>query len=546
MLRLNQIKLPPSAGKEELKKKICRILRIAPEALLSMEIEKKSLDARKKPDLFYSYSVAVRVKGEKEVLKRMKGNQASAFIPAEYRFPEPGDEQLKRRPVIIGSGPAGLFCAYMLALHGYRPLVLERGYDVDTRQKDVERFWKDGVLDPESNVQFGEGGAGTFSDGKLNTLVRDKEGRSRQILSVLVSNGAPEHILYDGKPHIGTDVLRCIVKNMRCKIEELGGRVLFGHRVSDLALSGGRLAALHVTGPGGKETELLTEIAVLAVGHSARDTFQMLLEHAVPMQAKAFAVGFRVEHPQALINFSQYGTAHPEYLSAAAYKLTAQTSSGRGVYSFCMCPGGYVVNASSEPGRLAVNGMSYSKRDGENANSAVIVSVTPEDFGGGGALAGVAFQRVLEENAYMAGRGKIPVQRLGDLKKDILGKGFQAVNTETSFYDSYAPQIKGNYEYTGLREILPRGLNLAFLEGMDQFGKKISGFNDDRVCLSGIESRTSSPVRILRGEDGQSSAAGLYPCGEGAGYAGGIMSAAMDGMRTAERIAAKYALPEGD
>lgn len=438
---------------------------------------------------------------------------------------------LSHRPVIIGAGPAGLFCAYFLAMHGYQPVLLERGKDVDAREQDVEHFWATGELNPESNVQFGEGGAGTFSDGKLNTLVKDKDGKGRKVLEVFVECGAQEAILYENKPHIGTDVLKKVVRTMREKIISMGGEVRFQSQVTDICTENGRLKGVEIN-----HGEILPcEAAVLAIGHSARNTFQMLYDREVPMEAKAFAVGLRVQHPQKLIDENQYGTAENPLLPAASYKLTAQTSYGRGVYSFCMCPGGYVVNASSEPGRLAVNGMSYSGRDGENANSAVIVSVTPEDFGSEHPLAGIEFQRKLEEKAYVVGGGKVPVQTYGEFKQKVCGE------TENGHMKTpIAPCIKGQYAFSDLSSILPKECNLAFVEGMEQFGRILPGFNQPWALLAGVESRTSSPVRISRDDTGQSTVKGLYPCGEGAGYAGGITSAAMDGISIAEKIARMY------
>ncbi|MBQ6887774.1 MAG: FAD-binding protein [Lachnospiraceae bacterium] len=572
MIRINQIKLPIDYTEEMLEKKVCRLLKAERKEILSIKIAKRSIDARKKPDIYYSIVVEVEAKKEGMLVKRAKSNQVTLAERVEYRFPESGEKPLGKRPVVIGSGPAGLFCAYMLAEHGYQPIVLERGEEVETRKQDVEEFWKSGVLKPNSNVQFGEGGAGTFSDGKLNTLIKDKDGKNKKVLSIFVEHGAPEKILYDGKPHIGTDILMTVVKNMRKQIEKWGGEFRFGNQVVDFEIQDEKLKALVVKN---REEEcycLETEHAVLAIGHSARDTFETLLKREIPMEAKSFAVGLRVEHPQELIQISQYGDT-AESLPAAAYKLTAKTSLERGVYSFCMCPGGYVVNASSEEGRTAVNGMSYSGRDGKNANSAIIVSVTPDDFHGEGPLAGIAFQRKLEEKAFEIGQGKVPVERYGDFKREVCEEGVKEeschneavketqshacekqlekkeskvkngeINKKVSesVWEDFSPQIKGEYEFTKVSDILPKELNMAFVEGMEQFDRIIPGFADDRVFLDGIESRTSSPVRINRDETNQSKVRGIYPCGEGAGYAGGITSAAMDGMKIAEGIAREY------
>lgn len=562
MIRINQIKLPINYTEEMLEKKIYKILKAEKSDILSISIAKRSIDARKKPEIFYSVTVEVEAKKEGMLVKRAKSNQVALAEKTEYCFPSPGEKLLAKRPVIIGSGPAGLFCAYMLAEHGYRPVVLERGEDVETRKQDVEAFWKSGVLKPNSNVQFGEGGAGTFSDGKLNTLIKDKDGKNKKVLSIFVENGAPEKILYDGKPHIGTDILMTVVKNMRERIKTWGGEFRFGNQVVDFEIKDEKLSALAVRTSEGENYTLETEHAVLAIGHSARDTFETLLKREVPMEAKSFAVGLRVEHPQELIQNAQYGET-TENLPAAAYKLTAKTSYNRGVYSFCMCPGGYVVNASSEEGRTAVNGMSYSGRDGKNANSAIIVSVTPEDFDGEGPLAGIAFQRKLEEKAFQIGQGKVPVECYGDFKREVLEQQQKQEVTKQnrmdeqqkekcqkadvrrktvseSLWEDFTPQIKGEYVFSKVSEILPEELNAAFVEGMEHFERIIPGFADDRVFLDGIESRTSSPVRIHRDETNQSKVRGLYPCGEGAGYAGGITSAAMDGMKIAEGIAREY------
>jgi len=543
MIRINQIKLPLDYTEEMLYKKICRMLKVDKNAILSVKIIKRSIDARKKPDIFYSISVEITAKKEEQLVKKAKSSQVTLAVREEYHFPQSGEEIMKHRPVIIGSGPAGLFCAYLLASHGYAPIILERGRDVDKRKKDVEMFWETGVLNTDSNVQFGEGGAGTFSDGKLNTLVKDKDGRNGYVLSVFVENGAPEKILYEGKPHIGTDILVKVVKNMRERIKAWGGEFRFENQVMDFEIKGTVLKALDVKDETDKNYRLECENVVLAIGHSARDTFETLWKRGIPMQAKSFAVGFRVEHPQKLINTSQYGIVKEGNLPAAAYKLAAKAADGRGVYSFCMCPGGFVVNASSEEKRLAVNGMSYSGRDGKNANSAIIVSVTPKDYGEEGPLAGIAFQRKIEEKAFEVGFGRVPVERFGDFKQEVLGEEVSCCEEskiDSLYKESFSPQIKGEFTYAKVSDILPKELNVAFIEGMEQFDKVISGFADQRVLIDGIESRTSSPVRIMRDERNQSEIRGLYPCGEGAGYAGGITSAAMDGMKIAEGIARQF------
>ncbi len=578
MLRLNQVKT--EAGRKISPKMMAAgFLKVSPGDIKSVKIVRRSVDARKKPEIFYIYTLDVEVKDQERVLRRFRGRDGmvSPVRPVVYRFPGPGERKLSKPPVIVGMGPAGLFCGYFLALGGYRPILLERGKCVEERQEDVERFWKTGRLDPSSNVQFGEGGAGAFSDGKLNTLVKDRDGRNGVVLETLVKFGAKDSILYEAKPHIGTDVLCRIVGEMRREILRLGGTVRFSCQVTGLLIQDGRISGVEVNGT---ETLACGQV-VLACGHSARDTFETLYRQGVPMEAKSFAVGLRVEHLQSMINESQYGKADPGELGAASYKVTAQASDGRGVYSFCMCPGGYVVNASSEPGRTAVNGMSYSGRSGQNANSAVVVAVAPEDFGSDHPLAGVEFQRRLEEKAYELGDGKIPVQRYGDFRRQVEGEADESDGADRSYEsnglegsveinesdrtyrsagsyrsnetngsaesagsedgaDSPQPQCAGAYVWADVSRILPPACSRAFVEGMAAFGRQIRGFDRPDTLVSGVESRTSSPVRISRDETLQSAVRGLYPCGEGAGYAGGITSAAMDGLRVAETIAAEY------
>lgn len=540
MIRVSQIKMRPGHTMDQLRRKTADILRVKESRFCTFTVVRQSIDARKKPDVFYSYVVEVGMDREESVCARVKGNQAVLTQKTVYCFPVGGSRKLLTRPVIVGMGPAGLFCGYYLAKHGYRPILLERGAAVEERMQDVEDFWKGGLLKPDSNVQFGEGGAGTFSDGKLNTLVKDKDGRNREVLQTLVQFGAKESILYEAKPHIGTDVLCSVVRNMREEILKLGGEVRFHNRMTRILTDSGHITGVEVNG----SQVIPCSQVVLAIGHSARDTFSMLYEEQVPMESKAFAVGLRVEHPQSMINETQYGSADPGALGAAPYKVTAQTTLDRGVYSFCMCPGGYVVNASSEEGRLAVNGMSYSGRDGRNANSAVIVAVTPKDFGSDHPLAGIKFQRILEEKAYRLGQGKIPVQRYGVFRRCVEEEKSQeqlsALEREAAVKDDLQPQNKGGFIWADVSRILPSELNRAFVEGMTAFGRQIPGFDREDALLSGVESRTSSPVRIPRGEDLQSCVKGLYPCGEGAGYAGGITSAAMDGLRTAEAIAQEF------
>lgn len=530
MIRIMQLKLAIKHTQDELRHAIIRKLCIASSDLLTFEIVRQSIDARRKPDVFYLYTVDVTVLNEQKVLKtyqkKHKSDPNVAFVQkSAYKLPLPGDKALKQRPVICGSGPAGLFCAYYLACKGYAPIVLERGKDVDGRKKDIDTFWETGVLVPDSNVQFGEGGAGTFSDGKLNTLVKDKTGRIYEVLRLFVEMGAKERIRYEQKPHLGTDKLVEIIRNLRQEIIRLGGSFRFETLLTDVIVENNVLKAVKLE----DGTTIGTDLLVLAIGHSARDTIQMLYERGLMMSPKSFAVGYRVQHKQALINQSQYGAA-AAILPPAPYKLTARAEDGRGVYSFCMCPGGYVVNASSEPEKLCVNGMSYSDRGSQNANSAIIVSVTPADYPSGDALAGIAFQRQLEQKAYAVCGGKIPIQRLCDYKND----------TPSTACGTITPVCKGAYAYTNLRGILPKALEQDFVEGMEQMNRKIPGFAADDVLLCGVESRTSSPVRMERDERCLSNIGGIYPCGEGAGYAGGITSAAADGILIAEKIIQTY------
>ena len=536
MIRINQMKLNIEHTSDDFERKILKTLCIKKEELQGFQIRKQSIDARKKPVLYYVYSVDVQVRDEAKVKKTVKNNKIQFQVkPDSYHFAVKGTKELTHRPVIIGTGPAGLFCGYMLAAHGYQPILLERGADVDQRTKDVEAFWENGQLNLSSNVQFGEGGAGTFSDGKLNTLVKDKFGRNHEVLRIFAEHGAPESITYESKPHIGTDVLSAVVKEMRKYICVHGGEVRFHSQVTDIQTHSDNgqkiLRKLKIYDSQKEETYLLdTDLAVFAIGHSARDTFSMLYQHGLPMQPKAFAVGVRIEHPQEMINQDQYGKNYPSFLPAAPYKLTANLDNGRGVYTFCMCPGGYFVNASSEEHRLAVNGMSYSRRDSQNANTAVIVTVSPDDFGSDHPLAGVEFQRKLEEAAYLEGNGKVPVQLFGDFCE----------NRPSVQLGTVTPHIKGMYQLANVRNIFPEFIAESLTEGIQIFDHKLPGYARCDAVISGVESRTSSPVRLIRDQSLQSEIRGIYPCGEGAGYAGGITSAAMDGIKAAEMIASVY------
>lgn len=537
MIRIGQLKISVKTihalkkdGQKEteiLFKQIQKQYHIKKEDVKKIKIVKKSIDARKKEEIKYVYTIEVSLEREQKYLSKIKDKNVSKAEKKKYEYSRTGTKQLKHRPVVVGSGPAGLFCTYFLALEGYCPILLERGQSVEERIEAVETFWKTGELDTECNVQFGEGGAGTFSDGKLNTLVKDAKGRNQKVLELFVEHGAPEEILYLNKPHIGTDHLSKTVKNIREHIIQLGGEVRFSSKVTDVLLENGVVNAVVVN-----ENETIPcEVLVLAVGHSARDTFQMLYEKKAAMEQKAFAIGVRIEHPQELIGQAQYGACYKE-MPAADYKLTHQASNGRSVYSFCMCPGGFVVNSSSEKEHLVVNGMSNFARNEKNANSALIVNVGPEDFESSHILAGMEFQRKWEKLAYKAADGNIPVQLFGDFRNKETGSQFMSVT----------PNTKGNYQFANLWDCLPAYVCDTLVEGIEAFDKKIKGYGTEEAVLLGVETRTSSPVRIVREKDTleSSNIKGLYPCGEGAGYAGGIMSAAMDGMKVFEAIIQKY------
>ena len=552
MIRISQLKLPCGHSEADLEEKIRKTIKLKDRDTVRYRIRKHSIDARKKPQLFDIYTVdadlKMGIKAERKLAAKLRNRNIAVVEESGYQFPPAGGEKMNTRPVVIGAGPAGLFCALMLAEHGYRPILLERGRCVEERAKDIDRYWESGKLDPSSNVQFGEGGAGTFSDGKLNTQINDKTGRSEKVLQVFTEAGAPEDIRYESKPHIGTDLLRVVIPAIRNRILAAGGDVRFEAQVTDLVIEDGSVRAL-VLADG---SELRTDTVVLAPGHSARDTIASLFQRGVPMEPKAFAVGLRVSHPQSLIDRSQYGVWEREEmrelgLSAAPYKLTAKAASGRGVYSFCMCPGGYIVDASSEPSRIAVNGMSEHARGSGRANSAIVCTIGPEEYGTDHPLSGMYFQQELEEKAYRIGQGAIPVQRYIRMKENFekrrKGEPVPADNPDP-YLTSHDLCIRGRWTPADLSELLPRALTADFIEGMEEFDHKIPGFAGEEAFAAGIESRTSSPVRIPRGEDLQSRIRGLYPCGEGAGYAGGIMSAAMDGIRVAEAIRMRFAEPD--
>ncbi|MDF2541119.1 MAG: oxidoreductase, FAD-binding [Herbinix sp.] len=530
MIRISQLKLDIKHTPEDILSGISKTLKIPTNKIQSYEISKKSIDARKKDDIKYIYQVEVTLnfdKKEKEedIVKHSKNVNVSISTKSSYHYEATGENFLKQRPIVIGTGPAGLFCAWLLAKYGYQPLVIERGEDVDNRVKAVEHFWISNELNANSNVQFGEGGAGTFSDGKLNTMVKDANDRYRLVMETFVSFGAPSDILYLNKPHIGTDQLRSVVKNMRNDIIALGGEVRFQTQMTDLYVEEGKIVGIELN----HKERIPCEVIIPAIGHSARDTFSLFKNRGLILSPKAFAIGLRIEHKQSLISKAQYGDCY-SMLPPADYKLTHQTTSGRGVYSFCMCPGGYVVNASSEQGHLVVNGMSNYRRDEENANSAIVVTVQPEDYGGTDALSGVEFQRQWERKAYEIGKGYVPVQLFGDLLR----------NKESVTIGGIKPNIKGEYHLSNLSDCIPLDVKESLIEGIQAFDRKIKGFADEEAVLSGVESRTSSPVRIHRDEALESNIKGIYPCGEGAGYAGGITSAAIDGIKVFEAVAARY------
>lgn len=522
-----------SAGEMSvIKKYIEKKLKIKADDIRNIEILKKSVDARKKEQLSFVYQLDIECDNEKKIVSRYKKNDVSLKEKKTIirKINDNIPPENKGQIVIAGFGPAGIFAAYELAKSGYKPIVIERGLDVENRKKTVEKFWNTGELDTECNVSFGEGGAGTFSDGKLNTMVKDRFGYNRKVLETFVRFGAPKEILYLQKPHIGTDKLADVVKNMRLEIERLGGEVRFGVRLDSINTEKEnetqKIVSVNVTDrESSQKQEIKCEKLILAIGHSARDTFISLHESDVEMQQKSFAIGVRVEHLQEMIGRNQYGDMY-KILPTADYKLTHQTKDGRGVYSFCMCPGGYVVNASSQKGMLAVNGMSNYLRDSKNANSAIVVTVGPEDYESDDVLAGMRFQQKWEKKAYEAAGGKIPVQLFGDFKKDRVSSEFGEV----------IPETKGEYAFANVRKIIPESVASSIEEGITAFEKKIKGYSRDDTLLLGIESRTSSPVKILRDESMQSNIRGIYPCGEGAGYAGGITSAAMDGIKIAMQI----------
>lgn len=533
MIRVSGIKLSLDQDEAEVTKGLLRKLKIKEADLKEYSIFKRSIDARKRDNIYFVYTVDAVVTNEDKVMARYAGDKDVVASPKlTYDYVKTGQVRLGNRPVIIGTGPAGLFAGLILAQMGYRPLLLERGADVDRRTEAVRGFWTTGRINTESNVQFGEGGAGTFSDGKLTTLIRDL--RCRKVLEELVRAGAPGEIMYSHKPHVGTDILKTVVKNLRQEIIGLGGEVRFEAKVTDLLVEQGVVKGLVVN----HGETLAAEVVILAIGHSARDTFTMLYNRGVKMIPKAFSIGVRIEHPQKLIDHAQYKQfAGHEKLGAAEYKLAYHSPGGRSAYTFCMCPGGVVVAAASEEGGVVTNGMSEHARNAVNANSALLVGVTPADFASDHPLAGIEFQRHWERQAFeLGGRNyHAPAQRVGDFLGDKPAHGLGQVQP------SYQPGVTP----AELKNCLPPYVVTVLKEAIPALEKKLKGFALPDAVMTGLETRSSSPVRIERSDRRESNIQGLYPAGEGAGYAGGIVSAAVDGIRVAEAVAATFE-PLGD
>ena len=523
MIQIGNIPLPVGAGLEELRKKAARALGVRTNTLGELTIVRQSIDARNKGDVHYVYTVETDMPGEKSLVVSAPGKNVKLVEHPPYVFPEV-TRRGRTMPVVVGMGPAGLFAALYLARNGIPCVVLERGQDVDTRTRDVEQFWVTGGLNPASNVQFGEGGAGTFSDGKLTTGTHDP--RIASVLETLVGAGAPEDVKYSHKPHIGTDILREVVKTIRKELIALGCDVRFGHKLTKLHISGDKLTSITVQGPENCY-DMLCDALVLAPGHSARDTFAMLHEAGVPMEKKNFAIGVRIEHKQEKISARQYGPAW-NTLPPSDYKLACHLPNGRSAFTFCVCPGGQVVAATSEEGHVVTNGMSHRARDGGNINGGFLVGVGPEDFPGD-VLAGVRFQEKWERAAFEAGGRDYcaPAQTIGDFLADRPSEGMGSV----------APTYRPGVKWGRLDGCLPDYVTEALRGALPQMDRKLRGFADPGGVLTGVETRSSSPVRILRDESLQSAVRGLFPCGEGAGYAGGIVSAAVDGIRIAEAVA---------
>ena len=518
MIRIRDILLPPEHDAHQLLYEAAQALKISGSKILKLEIFRRSIDGRKKPDVRIVYTVDVWLSGNEQKILKHSGCKKAAMVEKTYYKVPKTDKIPEKRPVIVGFGPAGMFAALTLAMAGCRPIVLERGEDAATRHEKVQRFFETGQLDPRSNVQFGEGGAGTFSDGKLNTGVNDP--RISWVLQQFVRFGAREDILFDAKPHIGTDVLLEVVQNLRKKVIELGGEVRFNTQVTGLCVEDGQIVGVNT-----EQGIVETDRVILAIGHSARDTFEMLHSLGIPMEPKPFAMGVRIEHPQELIDRAQYGSAELP-LPPADYKLVRHLENET-VYTFCMCPGGYVVAAASEEGGVVTNGMSNADRDGENANAALLVSLNPADFPYEGILGGMYWQRDIEQRCYaLSGSYRAPAQRVGDF---LAGR-------PSAVAGNVQPTYRPGVTWCDLHQVLPEKITGALEQALPQLEGNLKGFAHPDAVLTAPETRSSSPVRILRDETRQSSLRGLYPTGEGAGYAGGIMSAALDGIRTAEAV----------
>lgn len=515
MIRVRQIKI------DVLKDNIDLVINLAAkkagilkENIISSKINKRSIDARRKDKIYYVYEIDFKLINENNIKIT---NDISKINDEEYDY-KPLKKELSTNPIIIGSGPCGLFTAYMLAEAGFKPIVFERGADIDTRVKDVENFWNNNKLNINSNVQFGEGGAGTFSDGKLNTQIKDTK-RIKKVLDIFIKHGAPAEIAYDYMPHIGTDKLREVVKSMREYIISKGGKFYFNSCLTNIVTEDNKVNEIEING----EDRYKTDYLVLAIGHSARDTFYMLNDNNIKMENKPFAVGLRIQHNQSTINENQYGK-YAKYLPPASYKLIHNIN-GRGIYSFCMCPGGYVVNASSFENKLVVNGMSNYARESGIANSALVVTISENDYGTN-LFDGVKYQEQLEKKAYEIGNGLIPISRYEDYNNNKISTSFGSIK----------PVFKGNYQFANLNELFSNTINNSIKDSVEYFSTKIKGFNNPDAILAGVEARTSSPIRIIRDDNFESNIAGIYPAGEGAGYAGGITSAAVDGIKVFEKI----------
>ncbi|MFY9198000.1 MAG: hypothetical protein WBK75_05230 [Acutalibacteraceae bacterium] len=526
MLRINEIKLPLDYREQDLKKATARVLKIKPESIKTLSVARKSIDARKKSDIKFIFAVDVEIDGnEDNILKQCGSNRVSSSQIYDYVLP-PVARKSKYRPVVVGFGPAGMFCALTLAKAGLKPLVIERGCDVDKRKKDVENFWDNRVLNENSNVQFGEGGAGTFSDGKLTTGIKNK--RCREVFLQFEKHGAPSEILYSAKPHIGTDKLTDVVKNIRNTIIALGGDVVFESKLTNIIIANGVVHGITYE-HNNKASDLETDCVVLAIGHSARDTVKMLYAKGIKMMQKPFSVGARIEHPREIIDKAQYGGfAGHTALGAADYKLSCHPLHGRGAYTFCMCPGGTVVAAASEKGGVVVNGMSEYARDCENSNSALLVGIEPENFPSGHPLSGIDYQLQMEQTAFKIGGGDYhaPAQLVGDFLNCKATKSFKSVN----------PSCPTGVVPSDIRLVLPQKVTDTMASAIIEMDKKLKGFSMYDAVLTAPETRSSSPVRIIRDDFLECNIGNIYPCGEGAGYAGGIVSAAVDGIRCAEAI----------